>query len=154
MRSLRNLVVGLAAVGMLAGAGVFSAAPASAQSTTGGCFAPCDSAWAFLYSLGYFVDYDFSSDPRRCRAQCGDARKGCYNAVSSSERCLRGSVNAFLTIERRSCDDFEGSQAECRQEVNSEGQSFRSFLKEDAECGRAACQDGFEDCVASCDYDL
>jgi hypothetical protein len=154
MRSLRGFVVGLAMVGMLGGVGLFSAAPASAQTSSPGCFFPCDASFIYLQSIGYFIEGGLSSDPGRCRAQCGAIRKGCHNAVTSSERCIRGSIYSAFEFDRKACGDFFGSEAECRDEINSSKQGFESFLREDVQCGRSNCEDDFEDCLLACNNDV
>lgn len=150
MRSLRGFAVGLAMVGMLGGAALFTAAPARAQSSSPGCFFPCDSALIYLQAIGYFTVGELSSDPGRCRAQCGAIRKGCHNAVTSSERCLRGSIYSAFEFDRKACGDSFGSEGECRDEVDLSKQGFESFLREDVQCGRTTCEEDFEDCLLAC----
>jgi len=139
---------GVAAL-MLA-AGLFAAPQASAQSSSFGCFAPCDAASIYLASIGY-LEGDLSSSPGRCRTQCADLRQGCLNAVSSASRCFRGSALSVLAFEGQSCRDLEGNASgECQQGVNADTRSLNDFLAEDSACGRDTCEDAFQECIAVC----
>jgi hypothetical protein len=153
MRSIRSSLVGFAAAGMMLAAGLVVAPQASAQSSSPGCFLPCDAAEFYLSSIGYFTD-GFSNDVSRCRTQCGALRAGCSNAVGSSHRCVNGSFNSAFAIERQNCSDLEGEAAnQCNANVSSGSSSLRSFVRDNVQCGRNTCESAFDECVSFCTLD-
>ena len=142
--------VNVALAALVLAANLFAAAPARAQSSSGGCFAPCDTASLYLSALGY-LEGQLSSNPGRCRTQCAAIRQGCVNAVTAAARCFRGSATSVLDFDRQSCNDLSGtSRNECQSGIASDSQSLNSFIGDDVQCGTEVCQSAFQDCVASC----
>jgi hypothetical protein len=150
MRGWLEIGFGSGVAALLLAAGLFAAPQASAQSSSFGCFAPCDAAEIYLASIGY-LEGNLSNSRGRCRTQCADLREGCFNAVSSAERCFRGSAMSVLSFGSQSCRDLEGSASgECQNGIASDTQSLNSFLGEDSACGRNTCEAAFQECMSIC----
>jgi hypothetical protein len=149
MHPLRGLPVASGLAALVLAAGLFASPVASsAQSSMPGCIAPCDSANLYLSQLGYL---QLSSNPGRCRAQCGEIRKGCVNAVVASERCFRGTASAILGVGFLGCSDLQSSdKTQCNNDISSENYSFESFLRDNVACGKSDCESAFQDCLLSC----
>ena len=151
MRSLRSVVVGFAASGLLLAGGLLVSSDAHAQSSSPGCQTPCSTANSYLSQFDFFVGTSPSSNLGRCRSQCGSMRKGCFNAVQSSARCLRGSGQAIFEYDTTACGDLQGSaQNSCNASVTSTNRSFENFLLSDTNCGNSSCESEFQACLNSC----
>jgi hypothetical protein len=153
MNSFRGFFVASGISALVLAGGLFVAPQVSAQSSSPGCFAPCDAANTYLSQLGY-LENQLSSNLGRCRSQCGSIRKGCFNAVAASERCFRGSVNSVLEFDRTACGDLQGSaQGPCNSDISSESQSVEGFLRDNVACGKTDCEEAFQDCLLTCTSD-
>jgi hypothetical protein len=153
MYSLRGLLAALGFSALVLTAGFIIAPKASAQSSAPGCFAPCDAANLYLSQLSS-LESQLSNNQGRCRAQCGAIRKGCFNAVLASERCLHSSLTSVLDFDFLSCSDLQASaKADCNNGIQSQSESIASFLRGNVKCGKVACENGFQDCLQSCSSD-
>jgi hypothetical protein len=151
MHPLRGLLVASGLAALLLTAGLVGSPPAArAQSSMPGCIAPCDAANIYLSQLGY-LQGQLSSNPGRCRAQCGEIRKGCVNAVVASERCFRGTASAILGFDFLGCSDLSSSdKAQCNKDISSQNYTIEGFLQDNVQCGKGDCESAFQDCLLSC----